>query len=112
MMKGAISPGLSRKCGDVLTEEDYSAVRRHLVHPQCAHAPRLRENGSCGNDEPDAIARESGITVDALVKTIARAKGLLLERRNKRTAPVIDTMMYTSLNGMMISILLQGLYDR
>lgn len=88
---------------DILTQEDYSVISRHLIHPRARMLHDPEKMALAVNHEPDTISRESGTSIDSAVRTIARAKALLLERRNRRTAPVIDTMIYTSLNGMMVA---------
>jgi hypothetical protein len=51
----------------------------------------------------DDIARKTGLDAVTTGEIIARGKQKLLAEREKRPKPFIDTALYTSLNGMMIS---------
>jgi uncharacterized protein YyaL (SSP411 family) len=60
-------------------------------------------------DQPlEAIAARLSLQTDEVRPILARAKVRMLEARAKRPTPVIDTTIYTSWNGMMISALLEA----
>ncbi len=87
----------------VLSDEEYRVLSMHLFDARNAvhHDPSkvvlsLRET-------VDAIARETGLDAVRTGEIIARGKQKLLAEREKRQKPLIDTTLYTSLNGMMIS---------
>lgn len=87
----------------VLGEEEYRVLSMHLFNPGNAvhHDPRkvvLSVRGTV-----DEIARETGLTVVTTAEIIERGKQKLVAERGKRQKPFIDTALYTSLNGMMIS---------
>jgi hypothetical protein len=87
----------------VLTNEEYGVLSLHLFH----------ERGSLHHDpakkvlfvvmEPGEIAEKLGMAENAVAENIGRGKQKLLKERNARQAPFVDTTLYTSLNGMLIS---------
>lgn len=91
-----------------LEGEEYEALSLHLLH----------ERGSMRHDpskkvlfiamEPPEIAEKLGRPLDDVMKTIQRGKEKLFEMRKRRAAPFIDTTLYTSLNGMLITSYLQA----
>ena len=56
----------------------------------------------------DDVARELGVSLDELVRTIARLKPLVYEARRTRIAPALDDKIITAWNGMMISAMAEG----
>ena len=84
----------------VLNEDEYRVLSLHFFD----------ERGSMHHDaskkvlfvamEPEAIAAEAGIEVKRVREVIAEGKSILLDERNRRKAPFVDTTFYTSLNGM------------
>ena len=87
----------------ILTGEEYDIFSRHLFNPRNAvhHAPNKVVLSVVENI--DDIAVKTGKTVSELRAVIYSGKGKLLAGREKRQKPYIDTAMYSSLNGMMIS---------
>jgi hypothetical protein len=60
-------------------------------------------------DQPfQAIAARLGLKPEEVGQILARAKLKMLEARAKRPTPLVDTTIYTSWNGMMISALLEA----
>ena len=58
--------------------------------------------------EPQAIAEALGTSADDVVKKLETARRELLAARGKRTAPYVDTTIYTSWNAMFISAYLEA----
>ncbi len=92
----------------VLTEEEYELISLHLFH----------EAGSMHHDESKkvlfqaisttAIAERTGRPVSEVMEIIKAGKEKMLCARNSREAPFIDRALYTSINGMLISVFLHG----
>jgi len=92
----------------ILNEEEYSVLSIHLMH----------DKGSIHHDkskkvlfiamEAEAIAEKINKDVKAVNEIIERGKEKLLKERNKRKAPFIDTTLYTSINGMLITSYLKA----
>jgi uncharacterized protein YyaL (SSP411 family) len=87
----------------VLTDEEYRVLSLHFFH----------ERGSLHHDpakkvlfvvmEPGEIAEKLGMAEKAVAENIGRGKRKLLTERDARQTPFVDTTLYTSLNGMLIS---------
>jgi uncharacterized protein YyaL (SSP411 family) len=91
-----------------LNEEEYNMLSLHLIH----EAGSMHHDGSkrvlftvMG---PKEVAEKTGSDIAGVIKVINSGKKKLLEERNKREIPFIDRTLYTSINGMMISVFLQG----
>ncbi|HEX3203736.1 MAG TPA: aldo/keto reductase, partial [Nitrospiraceae bacterium] len=56
----------------------------------------------------DDVARDLGISREALEETIAKVKPLVYEARQKRVPPALDDKIITAWNGMMISAMAEG----
>ncbi len=87
----------------VLTDEEFEAVSRNLFNPRNAvhHAPNKVVLSIVENI--DDIAVKTGKHVPELRTVIDSGIQKLLAAREKRQKPYIDTALYSSLNGMMIS---------
>lgn len=57
---------------------------------------------------PEAIAEKTGINIEKLEHIIKTGKSKLIAQRGLRVMPFIDRAMYTSINGMLISSLLNA----
>ncbi|MBI5666005.1 MAG: thioredoxin domain-containing protein, partial [Nitrospirae bacterium] len=92
----------------VLTDEEHKLISLHLIH----------EAGSMHHDKSKkvlfqvvsaaAIAEETGRPVTEVLDIIKSGKEKMLRARNSREAPFIDRTLYTSINGMLISVFLYG----
>jgi len=90
----------------ILDADEYRILSLHL----------LNDAGAMHHDEskkvlftamgPDEIAEVTGKDVKEIVETIKRGKQKLLAARSRRQAPFIDRTLYTSINGMLISVCL------
>jgi uncharacterized protein YyaL (SSP411 family) len=90
----------------VLDEDEYSILSLYLLH----------ESGSMHHDTSKKvlfvsmgaieIAEQSGRTIEEVMEIVKRGKEKLLVERNRRETPFTDKTLYTSINGMMISVLI------
>lgn len=86
-----------------LTGEELEVLSRHLFDPRKAVYHEPDKVVLSVAESIDDIAVKTGRHVPELRATIASGKEKLLAEREKRLKPYIDTAMYSSLNGMMIS---------
>ena len=93
---------------DVLDEEQYGVVKDHLLDPRGVmhHDPRKRVLSE--RETIQSIAERTGRSVAEVQKSLDQARQLLLLRRQARTAPIIDRVLYPSLNGMMIAAFIRA----
>jgi uncharacterized protein YyaL (SSP411 family) len=89
-----------------LDEDEYRVLSLHLLND----AGSMHHDGSkkvlFAAMSPDEIAEKTGKGVKEIVETIKRGKKRLLAERGGRQAPFIDRTLYTSINGMLISVCL------
>ena len=88
----------------VLDEDEYSVLSLYLMH----------ESGSMHHDQSKRvlfisigakeISEQIGKTIEEVMDIVKIGKEKLLVERNKREMPFIDSTLYTSINGMMISV--------
>lgn len=93
---------------EVLTPEEFDVITLNLLHPSGAmhHDPSKRVLAV--HRVPGDIAEAMGKEPGAVAAVISSAKSALLKRRMRRTAPLIDRSLYTSLNGMLIAAYFQA----
>jgi uncharacterized protein YyaL (SSP411 family) len=94
--------------GRVLNDEEYRVLSLYFLH----------EKGSMHHDPskkvlfvargPETIAGETGMELKRVLELIAGGRKKLLEERNRRKAPFVDTVLYTSLNGMLAASFLHA----
>jgi uncharacterized protein YyaL (SSP411 family) len=92
----------------VLTDAEYELMAMYLMH----------EAGSMHHDASkkvlfvqmgaEEIAEKTGRHISDIVRTIHAAEEKLLHERNRRETPFIDKTIYTSTNGMLVSVFLHG----
>jgi uncharacterized protein YyaL (SSP411 family) len=58
--------------------------------------------------DPDVLAREFGLSVDAVEATLARGKQILFQARERRVHPGRDEKILTSWNGLMLRAFVTG----
>jgi hypothetical protein len=93
---------------DTLNDEEYQVLRLHF----------LQDRGSMHHDatkkvlfiamEPGEIAASLGMHQEVVVERILSGKAKLLKARDERISPFIDTTLYTSLNGLLITSFLRA----
>lgn len=86
-----------------LSDEEYRALSMHLFDARNAVHHDPRKVVLSVRETVDDIARKTGVDEVTTREIMARGKQKLLAEREKRQKPFIDTALYTSLNGMMIS---------
>jgi uncharacterized protein YyaL (SSP411 family) len=92
----------------ILNDEEYRLMSLYLMH----------ESGSMHHDTSkrvlfavmgaQEIAEKTGRNLSEVMKVIKTGKDKLLRERNERETPFIDKTLYTSMNGMFISVFLHG----
>jgi len=93
---------------DILTSDEYSVFSLYFIHERNAmHHDRKKFvlSVSMGIDD---IGRRLNIAVDTVKDKLATARQKLLTERNKRQKPFVDSVLYTSLNGMMVAAYLKA----
>ena len=98
----------AREMRRLLNAEEYEVVGLHLFHPHGALPHDPEKNVLAVRMEPSMIAEETGKSRETVQNLIDTAKLKLLTARQKRVSPFVDTTLYTSLNGMMISAYLHA----
>ena len=92
----------------VMSDEEYRILSLHLFHEKgTMHHDQAKRVlfVSLGKNE---IAQEIGIDIHKVKEIITRGKKKLLRERKKRKMPFVDTTLYTSLNGMLITAYLKA----
>ena len=87
----------------VLTDEEYRVLSLHFFHERGALQHDPAKKVLFVVMKPGEIAGKLGMAENAVAENIGRGKRKLLTERNARQAPFVDTTLYTSLNGMLIS---------
>ncbi len=88
---------------EALTREEYAVLSLHLFNEKGAmHHDRAKRVLFVAMDAKE-IAEKLGMEEGAVDSIIRRGKEKLLGHRALRKAPLVDTTLYTSLNGMLIS---------
>lgn len=97
-----------RELRKALDEEEYRMLSLHLLHEAGSmHHDRTKKVlfTAMGAKE---VAEETGRDIAEVMEVINRGRQKLINERNKRKAPFIDKTLYTSINGMLISVFLHG----
>lgn len=93
---------------NILNEEEYRVLSLYLLHDAGSmHHDKDKKVlfAATGTDE---IAEKTGIGTSDIIDAIKTGRKKLLEARNRRKAPFIDKTLYTSINGMLISVFIHG----
>ena len=92
----------------VLDDEEYRILSLLLLHDAGSmHHDRTKKVLFMAEGVQE-IAKKCGKGADDVMRIIRNGKDKLLKERNKRVTPFVDTTLYTSINGMMISVFLFG----
>jgi uncharacterized protein len=86
-----------------LSTPEYEALSRYLFGEKGAMHHDVSKHVLYVARKAGDIAREMGIAVEEVDRLISSGRSKLLEAREKRQKPFVDTAIYTSLNGMAIS---------
>ena len=92
----------------LLDDEEYKVLVPYFLHDRgmMHHDPAKRVLYL--DKSPEDVARMAGIDVEKVNGIIKRGKKKLLAARETRIKPIIDTALYSSLNGMYISAFLKA----
>jgi len=92
----------------VLTDEEHEVISLHLMHEAGAmhHDPSRKVLFQVMG--PAAVAGRTGRPLSEVLDLIGAGKEKMLQARNSRETPFIDRTLYTSINGMLISVFLHG----
>jgi uncharacterized protein YyaL (SSP411 family) len=91
-----------------LNDEEYRVLSLHFLGDKGSMHHDPSKKVLCIARAPETIAEETGMEADGIKEVIARGRIKLLEERNRRKAPLVDTALYTSLNGMLASSFLHA----
>ncbi|MCC6346555.1 MAG: thioredoxin domain-containing protein [Nitrospirales bacterium] len=93
---------------DALPAGEYEVLSLHLLHERGAthHDPSRKVLFVAA--EPKEIAARTGRQEEEIREIITRGKEKLLQARDRRKAPFVDSTLYTSLNGMFITAYLKA----
>ncbi|HBR22476.1 MAG TPA: thioredoxin domain-containing protein [Nitrospiraceae bacterium] len=101
--EGGYFTWMEKDIRETLTEEEFRIFSLHLSNEKGSmHHDASKRVLFVSKDIKD-IAAETGMPDERIYEIIKNAKGKLLSERYKRQPPFIDTALYTSLNGMMIT---------
>ena len=92
----------------LLDDEEHKVLAPYFLHDRgmMHHDPAKRVLYL--DKSPEDVARIAGIDVETVNGIIKRGKKKLLAARETRIKPIIDTALYSSLNGMYISAFLKA----
>ena len=92
----------------LLDDEEYKVLVPYFLHDRgmMHHDPAKRVLYL--DKSPEDVARMAGMDVETVNGIIERGKKKLLAARETRIKPIIDTALYSSLNGMYISAFLKA----
>lgn len=93
---------------EILDDEEFRVLSLYLLNEQGAmhHDPSKKVIKLCMTFED--LAEKTGFDINRISDIIRRGKSKLLYERRQRVTPFIDKAMYTSINGMLISSLLNA----
>ncbi|MEN8261853.1 MAG: thioredoxin domain-containing protein [Nitrospirota bacterium] len=92
----------------ILDDDEYRVLSLHLMHESGAMHHDSSKKVLFAVMGAKEIAEETGMNIEDVIKIADSGKGKLLKERDKREMPFIDKTLYTSINGMLISVFLQG----
>ncbi len=91
-----------------LDNDEYRVLSLYLMHDAGSMHHDASKKTLFVVKDAEEIAEETGKGVAEVIKIIQTGKAKLLQERNKRETPFIDTTLYTSVNGMLVSVFLLG----
>lgn len=92
----------------ILSEEEYRVLSLHLFGEKGAMHHNASKKVLCVSADAERIAGQLDLDVRLVAEIIMTGKKKLLEERNRRQAPLVDTTLYTSLNGMLVTSCLKA----
>lgn len=88
---------------EILDPEEYEIIKLHLWNDMGMMPHDNSKRVLFVSTDIDSIAEEMNLQRDYVSRKISDSKEKLLNFRKRRESPLIDTNLYTSLNGMMIA---------
>jgi uncharacterized protein len=93
---------------DILSDREYQVLTLHFLHDRGSmHHDRSKKVLFISMDAGE-IADKLGIDQKVVTEKINSGKRKLLKERDKRVSPFIDSTLYTSLNGLLITSFLKA----
>lgn len=92
----------------VMSDEEFRILSLHLFHEKGAMHHDQSKRVLFVSLEKNEIAKELVLDVNKVNEIITRGKKKLLRERKKRKTPFVDTTLYTSLNGMLVTAYLKA----
>ena len=93
---------------EVLDDKEYDIMKHYFFHDAGIMHHDSSKRVLFAARGAEEIAAQRGMPQKAVIEIIRRGKAKMLEARNRRETPFIDTTLYTSLNGMLITSFLKG----
>lgn len=93
---------------EVLDNNEYEIIKNYFFHDEGIMHHDSSKRVLFAAMGAEEIAAQGGMLQEEIIDTIHRGKAKMLEARNRRKTPFIDTTFYTSLNGMLIASFLKG----
>jgi uncharacterized protein YyaL (SSP411 family) len=97
-----------RELMTILNKDEYTMLSRYFMHGKGAMHHDPERHVLFAAKTIKEVAAEAGIPEARALDLIQSGKTKLLDVRAKREAPFIDTTLYTSLNGMVITALIRA----
>ncbi|MEW6599992.1 MAG: hypothetical protein AB1499_03390, partial [Nitrospirota bacterium] len=92
----------------VLNNDEYALTSMHLMHQAGSMHHDASKKVLFQAMSAEEIAERTGRPLTNVIDVINSGKKRLLQARKERVTPYIDRTLYTSINGMMVSVFLQG----
>jgi hypothetical protein len=87
----------------ILNDDEYRVLCPYLFHEKAAMRHDPSKKVLYITDGMEEVAQKAGMDIERASKIIDTGKTKLLMERTKRERPFVDTVLYTSINGMLIS---------
>ena len=93
---------------EVLDDKEFEVMKHYFFHDAGIMHHDSSKRVLFAARGAEEIAAQGGMPREAVIEIIRRGKAKMLEARNRRETPFIDTTLYTSSNGMLITSFLKG----
>ncbi len=87
----------------ILNDDEYRVLSLYLLHEKAAMRHDPSKKVLYNTEGMEEVAQKAGMDIERASKIIDTGKTKLLIERAKREKPFVDTVLYTSINGMLIS---------
>lgn len=89
---------------ELLSPEEYEILSLYMLHEAGSMHHDRRKKVLFAAMDTGEIAEKTGRDMSEIIEVVKRGKEKLLDARKKRQTPFIDKTLYTSINGMLISV--------